>query len=727
MVFGPPEAAAPRYNDCHTTARRYGDFAGSVNQAEKEEYLACTIQPLRGRWAVKKSGGAGDVLRSEMTCKHLKHAAKRNLPVANFSIWKPRNGTMMRPVVVVAALVVLSSLAAAQSPSDRTLAEAVREAAKSYRPITDADVAAARAAVEKAMAELDAFLRTGGRVKWEGWKRWLLWDELEAAVKSGQPGPINAVVDKLRSNQKGIERPEYTRLRDALVNYVDALSALAHSKSEQEFSKRMEELAGQLDAYAKDHANGDAALAIGRNLAWLEDARQSPDLVNAIRRTFGKPNFFGYTSRRFAAAGIERDIDQVSAISDCILGTSLHGTARLVGRTTLSLDDNPKVASMNILLGGNAWSNNIGYNGPVTLHSSAATSVSARKNIIMTADGLIGYVSRASCGTRSTIHSICAKCGLVERVAWKRAGQQKGQAEAIGSQHAGARVAGQMDREAGRMIAEQNEKYLDRFKNPLVRKGEFPEELNFSSTPDRMLVRSLQEGPNFIAAPDEPPGFSRDFDLAARMHESAVTNFGEGVLGGRELKDVELERIIRDDLKGEVSEELRVTLPDGTLDPEKEPWSITFAKSLPVRAKFNGGGVWMAIRADGFTRGEGDTPDKYKPAITELIEISAQYKIDKNDKGATMRREGEVGVRFPNRANPEQITVRDSPIVTFIRRKFRNLFKEEFVGEGLKFKGEWEKAGVLKLAEIQSDNAWVRLGWEMTGEGASPGVVAGGE
>jgi len=48
------------------------------------------------------------------------------------------------------------------------------------------------------------------------------------------------------------------------------------------------------------------------------------------------------------------------------------------------------------------------------------------------------------------------------------------------------------------------------------------------------------------------------------------------------------------------------------------------------------------------------------------------------------------------------------------------------VGEGLKFKGEWEKAGILRLAEIESDNAWVSLGWEMTGEGASP-AVAGGE
>src|SRR5438046_7978707 len=107
-----------------------------------------------------------------MTCQHPKIAAIRNLPVANFSIWKPRSGTMMRPVIVAAVGVLVSTLAFAQSPSDRTLAEAVREAAKNYRPVSEADVAAARAGAEKAMAAMDAFLRTGGRFKSEGWKRY---------------------------------------------------------------------------------------------------------------------------------------------------------------------------------------------------------------------------------------------------------------------------------------------------------------------------------------------------------------------------------------------------------------------------------------------------------------------------------------------------------------------------------------------------------------------------
>jgi hypothetical protein len=619
----------------------------------------------------------------------------------------------MSILVLAGGILAASTLFAQQGQS---LSQMARDAARNFRPVTREDVARAKGQLAAALARLDAFLRTGAPYKLAGWQRYLQWNDLVALTQNDQPpspDTVNALLAKLKANQGGLERSEFTQLREALANYAAVASAAANDKAQEEYSKRMDDLAAQLDAYAKDRAAGDAALAVGKDLAWLQASGQAPELVAAIRRTYGHPNFFGYASRNFAASGIERDVDQVTAVNDNIIGTQLHGTARLIGRTTLALQDNPNMASMNILLGGTAWSNNVGYNGPVTIYSTGATSVSARKPIVMNADGMYAYAAQASCCTRSNINSICAKHAFIERMAWKRAGQQKGEAEAVASQHASSRVAGQMDYQAGQLIAEQNARYNERFRNPLVRRGEFPEELTFSSTQDRVQVRMLQESNGMLAAPDEPPGYSREHDLALRAHESAVTNYAQGVIGGYELTDLRLERLIKDDLKTDLPEELRVTRPDGTLDPDKEPWSIIFAKELPARARFNGGQIWMAIRADGFTRGEGDQPGKYRPAINELVEISANYKIEKTDQGATLRRDGDVVVRFPNRANPEQVNLRDRPIVTFIQRKFRSMFKEEFVGEGLLFKGEWERAGRLRLDEIAADGAWLRLGWDM--------------
>ena len=626
----------------------------------------------------------------------------------------------MRPGLLVIALATLFMAVAAdaqqpQNPAP-SLVERARSAGQDFRAVDQQQITLSKVELNREIQRLDAFLRTGAPYKAAGWKRYLQWDDLVNVARSDGTLPVepsSTILSKLRANLTGLELPHFTRLRDALARHAAARNAVANEKLRDEHAKQVEQLVASLDTYEKDAANGDAALAVGRSLAWLENNGQAPDLVSAIRARYGRPNFFGHASQRFAAAGIERDVDQLNAVHDNILGTSIHGTARMVGHTTLSLVENPKAANMNILLGGTAWSNSVGYNGPVTIYSTGVTSVSGRKSIFMTAEGMSSYASQAACGTRSSINGISAKHRIIENIAWKRAGQQKGAAEAEASLHASWRVAGQMDREAGRMITEQNQRYLEKIRHPLVRRGEFPEELTFSTTRDRIQVRSRQDSAGMLAAPDDPPGFSQDHDLAARAHESAVTNYAQGILGAYELTDLRLEQLIKDDLKAELSEELRVTRPDGTLDPDKEPWSIIFAKELPARAKFDDGGVWIAIRADGFTRGEGETPGKYRPAITELVEISAQYRVDKTPEGATMRRDGDVRIRFPNRANPDQITLRDNAIVTFIRRKFRSLFKEEFVGEGLVFKGQWERAGRLKLQEIAADNAWLRLGWDM--------------
>lgn len=611
----------------------------------------------------------------------------------------------------ILSLALALSTAIAQEPSPPpSLAAAARAAAGSFQPVSPQEVAAAKAEFAAAVSNLDRFLRGGGAYKLAGWQKYLQWNDLVGLLqKDPPPAEISAaLVAKLRANIPGLQLPPFTAVRDALDRYATIAAAATDGNAKDEFAKQMEELAKQLEIYEKDPAAGDAALAIGRTLGWLERNHQAAPLVAQIRQASGQRNLFGYASKRFVAAGIEDDISQVQGVHDNILGTSLHGSAHMVGRTTLQLNENPNAASLSILLGGTAYSNAIGYNGPVTIHTTGATSLSGQKTIQMTDAGLLGFRATATAATNSRINSISAKHGFVEKIAWKKAGQQKGQAEAIGSQRAAGRLAGQMDYEAGKMIAEQNARYVGKFREPLLRRGEFPDELRFSTSSDRAEVRMLQASSGLLAAPTPPPEQSPDYDVAVRTHESTVTNFGQGLMGGYELTDVRLEQLIKEDLQADLPEELRVTLPDGTLDLDKEPWAIVFAKELPVRAKFEGGGVWMAIRADGFKRGDG-----YKPALTELIEISAAYKIEKTPKGATLKREGDVKVRFPARANPDQITIRDSATVTFIRRKFRSMFKEEFIGEGLALKGRWEKAGKLELQEIQSDKAWLAVGWKL--------------
>jgi hypothetical protein len=653
-------------------------------------------------------------------------AADREVLAAVLAKYSGRETGLNRPHFVAVKTALVAWIAELQQPAPQqpapplqqpaNLAAAAREAKAGFAPINVQRATQAKVELATSVRELEIWLRRSGAATAEGWKRYLGWSDLENVVAQEGPPDANVVgklIGKLTANKNGLEMSYFRRTRAALENYANLASAAANAQLQEQAGQQLDQLAAAIEAYDQNPASGDDALAIGRALDWLGRSGQAASLATSIRKQYGHPNMYGSVSRRLAAVGIEQNIDQVTGVRENILGTDLHGTARMTGRTTLALLENPNAATLNILLAGTAVSNNVGYNGPVTVHTTGVSSLAGSKQLQMTADGLIAYRAGANGRTNSTIHSLSARCGLIEKIGWRRAGEQKHEAEAIGSARAAARVASQMDREVAPMVAEQNERYHEKFKKPLLRRNAFPADLTFSSSPERAFVRMLEIVPGRLAAPAGPPEQDGAHDLAVRVHESMAVNMGEATLGGVELTDVRIEKLIKEDLKTELPEELRVTLADGTLDPDKEPWSIIFAKELPVRAKFQDGGLWMAIRAEGFTRGEGDKPGTYKPAITELVEIAAAYKIEKTDVGATLRRDGDVQIRFPSRPNPDQITVRDNAIVTFMRRKFRNMFKEEFAGQGIKLKGRWENAGTLKLAEIKSAGAWLSLGWQM--------------
>lgn len=620
---------------------------------------------------------------------------------------------MRRFVAVREALLAWQAELARPQPQE--LAQAARDAAANFQPIDPQAVGQAKAELVSAVSDLEQFLNRSGTANATRWKTFLNWNDLVAIVSSAEGPPpevIGALRDQYTANERGLELPAFTRVRIALDRYASTSAAAADEKLQEQYAQQLEALAAQLEAYAQDPTAGDAALAIGRGLDWLERNRQASELVSAVRSAYGQSNFYGYASQRLAAAGIEDDVNEIRPVRDNILGTSLHGTAHMVGRTRLVLNENPRAASFNVLLGGTARSNNVGYNGGVTIFTTGVTQVAGSKYLQMTANGMSAAPAIASCQTRSSINGINAKSGLVERIAWKRASGSKSQAEAIASDHAEVRVASQMNERSAKLVAEQNDRYFNKFRNPLVRRGHFPQDLSFSSRKDRAEVRMLQAGAARLASPVGPPEVEATHDLAVRAHESSVINFGEGVIGGYYLTDLRLEKHLKEDLKTDVPEELQVTLPDGTLNQDKEPWALQFSREFPVRAKFMGGKLWIAIRSDAFFRGQDDPTAEYNKALEELIEISADYTIERTDAGATLRRQGDVVVSFPN-AKPGERSLARTGASAFLKVKFRNLFKEEFVGEGLTFKGRWARAGKLKLQEIASDNAWLTVGWKL--------------
>ena len=179
---------------------------------------------------------------------------------------------------------------------------------------------------------------------------------------------------------------------------------------------------------------------ISESLRWLEGARQVPELVRAIQGHFVQPNVWGEMSAAVLGAGIAECVDECMPIHDCILGTEISGTAHIVGQTCVELSPNPDFGVFDTLFFGTTTSDNVGCHDPVTIYSSSATGLAARKRLWVSAGGLASYPSNANAVTEIQICDIQSNKGraMVERMAWKKAGQQQGEAECIASRHAEA-------------------------------------------------------------------------------------------------------------------------------------------------------------------------------------------------------------------------------------------------------------------------------------------------
>jgi hypothetical protein len=614
-------------------------------------------------------------------------------------------------IFVAAGAIGLSQQSSfAQQPSRAALplADLAREAKDDLREISPQQIQSVRQQAVAAMNDLRAYLRRSGQQNAATWEAYLEWPRIEEQLQAEVPNPrvLETILDKWERNERGLENQRFIRTRELLRDYVYLASDVRSENYGDEYARRVDELAGLLDRY-DENREADDAVAIGRTLGWLERSGQAEQLVTAVRARYNRPNFFGYGSQRFMAIGFEQPIDRVTPVNDVILGTQIHGTARLTGGTTLRFVPDSNVARFNLLLAGTAVSSNVGYNRGVTINSTGVSNLQASKQLWMNEQGLFGALANATGQTSTTINGINAGGRLKQRIATKRVGQSKGEAEAIASQKAAARLRQSFEAEAGPMVADANRRFMERFKTPLTRRDAFPEDLKFSTTPYYVVVKSLSADESQIGAPEAPAKLALPFDLCSQIHESAVINFGEAVLGGLHLTDEELVRLLRDELKTEVPEELEIT-------EDKDPWSITFAREVPARARFENNTVVMAIRGDRFTRGE--------QVINEPVEILAKYNIEITGQGtARLVRDGEVEVNFIGR---ERLSAAQVAFRTFLRRKFQALFKEEFVGEGLKPKGRWAKAGTMRLELIDSQNHWLNLGWNLPSGGQRPRLAA---
>jgi hypothetical protein len=593
---------------------------------------------------------------------------------------------------------VAVSAEATSNPVGGALAAACRKAKADFRPLTKKDVAQAKATLLEALDRLDKRLAQDNG-NGDQWRTYLETGTLRELLQRAEPD--KAALARIRahynSGHDGLDLVWFLDVQKALQNYLATTYAVDNPKIRGEFEKKIDKLAESLDAYAKKPTTEDA-LTISESLRWLDGAQQVPELVQAIQKQYVAPNLYGSISADILSAGISESIDDTMPVTDRILGTDVQGTAHTVGKTSIELSPNTEMGIIDTLFFGTTVSENVGYHPPVTIFSQSTTTLAARKRLWINANGLCAHPADSKAETSVQINDIQTKkgCNAIEQMAWKRAGKQQCEAEAIASAHAEQRLNERIDAQAAEMLQRVNEAYVEKFYRPFTERKLFPQELKFKTTDKAISVVSVQAGGCKLSAPGLPPMVAPNAEMSLCVHESMINNLAFDALAGKTIYEEKVQAAVKD-ATGELPEKMKG-------DDDGKPWAITFAPRQPISVTFADDSFKITIRGVRFCKGT--------EVHNDPMNITGVYKIVKDGNRFKAVRQGDIQVFPPDFVQGKQLGARQQVIRKLLEKRFSKVFEPEMVGKGFELSGKMKAAGKFEAIQVVCRDGWLVLGWK---------------
>jgi hypothetical protein len=577
---------------------------------------------------------------------------------------------------------------------------AVVQAAKDrFRVAPPAQAQAAGAKLVQDMTNLDRYLGAGANG--QAWRQFLLWEQLQSQVAP------DAMVDatvlenvryRFESQRPGLELPRFVAVRNSLVAYERAILS-AQEDGAQQAAEQLEALAAALAVMDQNPLapySEDAAAA----LRWLSLRGQAPEVVQAVRRVYARPNFFFHVSERFLAIGIERKVNRREPITEVILGTHIRGMGDTSGYVDVQLVPSAHRAMIDSLFNGVTYSRTVGRNGPATIHSAGRTVFQVRKRIYLDPDGIKTVPATAAARTHTNTLSVNAGRGgwllggIANRIAANRVAQNKPRSEAISAERAEDRLIRRVERDANPDLGDANRDFQNNIRYPLLEQGQYPADLKLRTNNDYLYGRGTEANRWQLGAAEVPAALQAPSDVGLYLHQTALNNLADGTLSGDRVTQEDFEKRMTD-LLGRVPENFQ-------REEDRPSWVITFAEQQPVRVTIGDNTLKIALSVRAL---EGTAETRRHWILT------AVYRLESIPGGLRGVREGELDVSPPGN---EPLSGTAAGEKANIKRQFeRDLFKPEYVHDGLEPTGDWAKAGKLPLVEYVCREGWLNLGWLM--------------
>ncbi len=492
----------------------------------------------------------------------------------------------------------------------------------------------------------------------------------------------------------GLESITFTDLRQSLERLISAIRFRDGEKSKEQLAQQLTLLAERIEKMQGIPSAEDAA-AIASLIGLLDESSQAEGVVSTIREVFGRPNVSIFVAEQEVQRAINRSVDQSRAVHDCILGTRIVGQAHTSGFITADLLPSIGSARIQVALTGNVTTQNIGYNGPVKLHTVGHGDVTASRTLHVNESGVMMEPTLATAALRTEITSIDHKLRIVRRIAKKKAAEQKPMADQIAVAKMQYQVGQEFDEQTNRAtgIAPLNVSSLI---TPYLQRLSLadPPRL-WGSTADAIFIDSTLRRNDQISTAVTRPAINASFEAAVQIQESVVDNVLGPYLAGRTVNEGEINDLLAQSGRDVASDKKEDN------NKENEPsFEIDFARVQPVVFEARDSNVRLGVRGTRFAQGERE--------LKVPMEITARYRPAYTPEGhAILIRDKDVEVHFPGRT---RLSISQAGLKRTIQQRFNEVFPDSLLHRAIEVP-QTVKLDSLRGRSYRANHIDSRDGW----------------
>ena len=317
---------------------------------------------------------------------------------------------------------------------------------------------------------------------------------------------------------------------------------------------------------------------------------------------------------------------------------------------------------------------------------------------------------------------------LIEKIAWKKVLQKKAQTERIAAEKARRRISAKFDKRVFTALTQGREKYEQKLRLPMLRRGFVPEEVHFTSNTGALLAQmSLATGRQLSTDTSPPPKDLRN-DVTVQVHETAINNFLPFILSGVGMRQDAADEPSR--LEGDVPPWLKKLAEENNglesedsqeeveepLEEDFKPYELVFNSEHPASVSFDENRLVVRLR---FAVLKTSLDEDDKPL--ENWDFLVTYQVTRRDNSIVLVRDGQIEV-FPTGFDPRWDTRMTSKQVGYRNNLAKNINKKAARGEGfpaeivvpeLKLSDEDQPERTFQLQQLECDDGWLTIGYRV--------------